>query len=142
MPAIIRSRIGLIVITGDAKQEVREVRAGFRTGEQERSVERSVWIHVDLFDAGLNTGLDGVAAEHSGKVVASRERIVCLCEVGDWSSENKGMEADVLNPFDLGREHRDTSRSRPGHKTLRRQAGPYPARRPPHVIGASHVAEP
>ena len=109
--SIISLRIGLIVLTGDADQEIREIRSRFRTINSESAIECGVGVYVDLFITGLKTGFERVVAEHSRKNIAGGKSVVRLGEVGDGSSHAERVEGNVLDPLDRWCE-RDNARLR------------------------------
>ena len=141
MPGVVGLGIGLIVIAGDADEEIGKIRTGFRTGEEKRAVESGVRVDVDLLEAQLNAGFQRMRADHLGEIIGPAVGVVGLGQVGNGSPDHKRIENHVLHAFDRRSQRHDARSTRARHESLRGEARTYTARRLSHVIGVAHVAE-
>src|SRR5580704_2151018 len=142
MAGIVRQRILLVELVRRADKKIPKFVAGLVAVEYKRAIEYRIRIHVHLLEAHLDSGLESVAAQDSGKALARRKRVIGLVHIGDRNSHHKGALKDcVFDSFELGSQREDAPRRWIYIEPLGGQAGSQPAGWLAYHIGASHVAE-
>jgi hypothetical protein len=102
-----------------ADEKVSEIAAGLVAVEYESAIKYRIGIHVYLLETQYESKLEVMSAYDPGKAIVYRERIIGLGEIGDWQPHYElALEDYVFDPFDLGSQRKDASRSRSGHETL------------------------
>src|SRR5262249_39119883 len=131
----------LNVITGNAEQEIREVRSGFGAAKNEAAVKGRIGMHVDLVVMELAAEAQSVSAKHFGKVVAPVIRRIVLIHSGDGDAHYKTVEHDVFDAFELRRLDDNSRRAGTGHESEIGKLHVGSAVRPSHVVRVARHAE-
>ena len=99
--------LALVVLAGSAEQEVDEIEPVSAPEEQKTAVELSDGVSIDLVVVEFPAGLDGVRADHFGKIVEPLEGVVDLPQLVGVGSDGVVVEDDVLQTLSLRRERHD-----------------------------------
>ena len=134
-------QLALVVLAGNAQQEVREVDAGLAAEEYEIAVQLGDRIGIDLIVVELAAHLDGVSSDDFGEVVAPLKGVVDLLQLVGVGSDREVIEIDAFHSFGLGRQRNDAGRVRAHHEALGRQADADAAHRLAEIRGVAHEAE-
>ena len=124
----------LNVVARHAEQEVGEVRTGFGAGKRERAVERRVRLQPHLLELILPAELHSVPAPHPRNAVRQMERIARLIDACNRHAHRERVEHEILDTFELWRQHDDARRAGTGDESLRREAHALAAVRHAHVV--------
>ncbi len=118
VPAILREEAGvfvagvegielaLVVLAGNADEEVGEVDAGFGAGEDKVAVELGDGVGVDLVGVKLAAEFEGVVAEHLGEGIGDLVGVVGLDELIGRGAGGVAVEVEVLDALAVGIERR------------------------------------
>ena len=92
----------MVVLAWNAKQEVREVDAGFAAEECEVAIQLGDRIGVDLIVVELSARSEGVSSHDFRKVIAPLKGVVDLLQLVGIGADREIVEIDALHALGFG----------------------------------------
>ncbi len=122
VPRVKGVELALVVLARHADQEIGEVDAGFRSGENEAAIELGDGVSIDLVGMELPAKLHRVIAQHLGNRIGDLIGVVDLNELVGRGAGGVSVEVEVLDALSLGIESNDAGGSVGILEALRGQA--------------------